>query len=54
MPAPKGRCPPTRYNQVPEHTEPSRELVLDAPVRVAVESCSCDNSVLCFSLLRSR
>lgn len=24
MPAPKGRYPPARYNQVPEHTEPLR------------------------------
>ena len=24
MPAPKGRYPPARYHQVPEHTEPLR------------------------------
>ncbi len=24
MPAPKGRYPPARYTQVPEHTEPLR------------------------------
>jgi hypothetical protein len=24
MPAPKGRCPPARYDQGPEHTEPLR------------------------------
>lgn len=36
MPAPKGRYPSARYNQVPEHTEPlCIELILDAPVRVA-------------------
>jgi hypothetical protein len=41
MPAPKGRYPLARYNQVPEHSRAfAHEPVLDAPVGVAVESCS--------------
>ena len=32
MPARKGRYLAARYNQVPEHTEPVYEPVLDAPV----------------------
>jgi len=41
MPAPKGRYPLARYNQVPEHIEPMKAWpMLDALVRVAEESCS--------------
>ena len=41
MPAPKGRYPPARYNQVPEHTEPLRmSQHWMRPVPVAVEGCA--------------
>ena len=42
MSATKGRYLPARYNQVPEDIEPVAWPMLDAPVRVALESCSGD------------